>query len=231
MRTRGVSKSLTYSEGGNATNNILINFVLLPDNIDNLLDFLIFIDEYNPRLIILQHPMFSSPELNAVSKSIWKKYFNIDNTANLFTKKQYLFDKYYIDKLINVLKTVQEMKNSFKSEIYFSPGLSPEEIHYYYLEPSHPLIHPGRICSRPWRRLSIKPNGDVLGCLDYSIGNITTNSFSEIWTGEKIKKLRQVLIDIERFPVCTRCCDFYNDRDYLHLPINYTESPNLNRDE
>lgn len=204
--------------GTTSTNGFSVNFVLLPDNIDNLLEFLKFIDEYNPRLVILQHPTFSSHELNKINSSIWHKYLDSNDQTNLFTKKKYLFSKDYIEKLAKLLTTVQEIKKDIRTEIYFSPGLSHDEVFYYYSEPTHPLLHPGRICSRPWRRLAIKPNGDALGCLGYSVGNITTNSFSEIWTGEKIKRLRQALLDVERFPICTRCCDFYNDRDYLHLP-------------
>jgi MoaA/NifB/PqqE/SkfB family radical SAM enzyme len=221
-----ILRSLNFikNKGGSILEKLLINYVLLPDNVDNLIDFLKFIDNYHPRLIVLQHPMFSSRELISINNTIWKKHFNTDNTANLFTKKKYVYDNDYIGRLTQLLTAVQNIKNTFQTEIYFSPGLSTEEFIYYYLEPTHPRLHPKRMCSRPWRRLSIRPNGDVLACLDYSVGNIAQTSFIDIWNGERLKKFRQVLLDIERFPICTRCCDFYNDRDYLHLPIDSVES-------
>jgi MoaA/NifB/PqqE/SkfB family radical SAM enzyme len=198
-----------------------INSVLLPDNIDTIVDMLQLIDVFEPNLHILQHPMFSSAFLYSAQNTIWNEHFNTKYYAPMTTKKEYDFNSEYLSKVKRLWGSHQEIQNKLNSTLYFSPGLSAAEIDLYYYDPTNHSLHPRRICSRPWRRPSITPDGNVLGCAGYSIGNITMKSFSSIWEGSKAAKLRQVLLGIERFPICTRCCDFYNDRDYIRLNIDH----------
>jgi len=58
-------------------------------------------------------------------------------------------------------------------------------------------------------RPTIDPNGDVLICLDHCIGNIRKKNFREIWTSPIANNFRESLKSIEKFPICTRCCELY----------------------
>lgn len=56
------------------------------------------------------------------------------------------------------------------------------------------------ICARPFQEFQIMDNGEVYGCCPpwvnrYVLGNILTQSYDEIWNGEKAKKFRESIHD------------------------------------
>lgn len=52
-------------------------------------------------------------------------------------------------------------------------------------------------CRAPWNEVVIAPSGAVIPCFSsgYSVGNINTHTFSEIWDGEKITELRNAILE------------------------------------
>ncbi|MCX7922956.1 MAG: radical SAM protein [Clostridia bacterium] len=192
--------------------NFGINSVLLPDNlyeVANLLDFLI---PYEPSIVVFQHLQFTNPSLDSLCKSAWQKHFNLDYTANLTPKKKIEITPDYINELTYVTETI---KNGYGSKIpiAFMPGLTQDEISRYYSDYEHFLLRPESVCMKPWRQPTINTNGDVHVCLDYKIGNINEQNFWEIWESEAANKFRKTLSIVEKFPICTRCCDFYGNNE------------------
>jgi radical SAM protein with 4Fe4S-binding SPASM domain len=53
-----------------------------------------------------------------------------------------------------------------------------------------------KLCRSPWNEVVIAPSGAVIPCFSsgYSVGNINTHSFAEIWDGEKINELRNAIL-------------------------------------
>ncbi len=208
---RALEQIRQYNEKGRAI-TWSVNFVILPDNVDNILDFLAFIAEFKPSQVFLQHIQYSSPQLNELTDSVWRKHMGISYQARLFPKKKYHFDEAYLRRLSQVMIKV---KRDFCSQmnISFLPDLSYNDLPLYYSEHDHFMIQPGRICTKPWQNPTINPNGDVLLCLDNPIGNITEDNFWTIWGNQKAHEFRQTLTVLERFPVCTRCCFLYENID------------------
>lgn len=69
-------------------------------------------------------------------------------------------------------------------------------------------------CSQPFNRIEIYETGDVYNCCPpfinyYSVGNIYKNSFDEIWNSEKIKELRNKILNSD-FSVCNDICNRKN---------------------
>jgi radical SAM protein with 4Fe4S-binding SPASM domain len=66
-------------------------------------------------------------------------------------------------------------------------------------------------CDFPWRRMTIKWDGDVVPCcLDYDkryvLGNLTHQTLAEIWNGSPMQALRQEFISNEvTNPLCRNC--------------------------
>jgi radical SAM protein with 4Fe4S-binding SPASM domain len=63
-------------------------------------------------------------------------------------------------------------------------------------------------CTAPWKDIVITPSGDIIPCTcglgSYVIGNINTQSFTEIWNGKKVNELRNaILANDNKF--CKRC--------------------------
>ena len=188
--------------------NLSVNSVLLPDNLLDVLNFLKFIRTFNPKSIILQHPQFSSIRIDALNKKCWKSYLDADYKTCFHTRKEYSFDENYIMELkqtINKIKSNRDFDN-----VYFFPDLDSNDISNYYSDTLCLHVRPELLCIKPWSRPSISSSGEVVLCIEYSIGNIVDNNFFEIWHGEKAKKLRDILIEINKFPLCSRCCDLYN---------------------
>lgn len=76
-------------------------------------------------------------------------------------------------------------------------------------------------CSFPFERIEILPRGEVYTCCSghlksgYSIGNIYTDDFDEMWNCEKIKKLRYS-VTMGDFEYCHDYCTWLANRDVLN---------------
>ena len=73
-----------------------------------------------------------------------------------------------------------------------------------------------RFCEFPWSSMSVQKNGDVVPCpMEYNgdlvLGNVKTESLSEIWNGETYAAFRKMHVN-GNFPeghFCTTQCDFH----------------------
>jgi len=75
----------------------------------------------------------------------------------------------------------------------------------------------GKFCSKPFETLSVRDDGSCWMCctswLPYSIGNLNTQSFEDIWHGEIATTIRESILD-GSFRYCnhTVCGDISNNR-------------------
>jgi len=188
------------------------NFVLLPENLDTVPEFLAFIHEYQPDRVSLQHLQFSSIQLNEQTNNVWMHSLGVNFKEQLQPKKQYDLDEVYVDRLTYTLAKAREDFGS-RLNLSFFPDLSDNDLYLYYSEDRHFQLQRERICTKPWLSPTIQPNGDVLLCLDHPVGNITSDDFWKIWGGEQTNRFRRTLTMLEHFPICTRCCLFYQHYD------------------
>ena len=92
---------------------------------------------------------------------------------------------------------------------YFIPDLAVEDIPTYYSS-TRPM-NGCRMCTVPWMRADLLPNGDVYPCIDfpdYIVGNIRETPLTELWNGERYVQFRRELQQ-ELFPICPRCQTLY----------------------
>ena len=73
-------------------------------------------------------------------------------------------------------------------------------------------------CLQPFNRIEIYENGDVYNCCppfvnNYSIGNIFKSNFDEIWNGDKVKELRNKILNSD-FSLCSDLCNKKNETEY-----------------
>ena len=78
-----------------------------------------------------------------------------------------------------------------------------------------------RRCAVPFERIEINHNGEVYTCCPswvnhYCIGNIKENTLEEIWNGEKVKKLRESVLD-GSYSFCSK--------EYCHYISGNFETP------
>jgi len=67
-------------------------------------------------------------------------------------------------------------------------------------------------CALLWQKMTVDWNGEVvLCCNDWDhqviLGNLNSQSIEEVWSGEKLKKIRELHIkrDFHKMPFCDRC--------------------------
>jgi MoaA/NifB/PqqE/SkfB family radical SAM enzyme len=63
-------------------------------------------------------------------------------------------------------------------------------------------------CLYPFLYARVSFSGKAYFCpfIRVEVGDLTTHSLEEVWTGERYVALRKKLIDAQLFPVCRRCC-------------------------
>ncbi len=91
----------------------------------------------------------------------------------------------------------------------FVPDVPAEKIPEYFSDFSQTFGH--NLCPVAWYFAQVEPDGEVTFCgdfPDYFIGNVRTQSFRDIWHGEKARKFRAKLAK-EPLPICARCCGNY----------------------
>lgn len=69
-------------------------------------------------------------------------------------------------------------------------------------------------CPEPYKRMTLRGNGDALGCCSFYamnliVGNWKKNSLEEIWCGEKMQELRRIhkLGEYYKNPACKSCIE------------------------
>jgi len=187
-----------------------INCVMQPDNVNHLGDLLAFAMTAEPDAVSLQHPQYSSPQLNHMTDAIWRPRLGSPYSVELLPKVAFNFDEDYLRRLTRAVATVRATYAD-DERVVFLPDFDADELRLYYSESSHFFLRPGQSCTLPWTRPTIDPNGDVSLCLDAQIGNVTTNDFWALWDSAAARLFRRTLSTLERFPVCTRCCALYVD--------------------
>lgn len=61
-------------------------------------------------------------------------------------------------------------------------------------------------CTYPWRNLRVLPDGSVVPCIGYLIGNVAQEDVVKLWNNDRFRKFRSVLYKRKLFPGCFRCC-------------------------
>ena len=208
-----IDKIDAYQKAGSKI-ELCINCVMLPDNVDELIEFLKFIQQKNIKTITFQHLQFSCEELNEHTNLQWQQRLNKNYAGGLIPPKKYKIDKEHVKKLI---RTINGFKEVCQTTAYVFPALEGEEIENYYLDKDLDSIRAGRICTTPWVNPTIHSNGDVSNCIGNIIGNINKEDFWTLWNNEKANNLRHSLCKNGKFTICAKCCNFYKG-NFIYAP-------------
>lgn len=102
------------------------------------------------------------------------------------------------------------MSQDKKLKINFYPELDKNELRLYYDDKQNLFLSTDNVCLAPWMNPVIESNGDVKGCMGFTVGNMSNDSFWKIRNVELSNSFRQKLMLKESFPVCKRCCLYYD---------------------
>jgi Fe-coproporphyrin III synthase len=114
---------------------------------------------------------------------------------------------YHIDvnPLVQQVQAAKQLAKASGISVNFTPPLKNQDIATYYLKPSAQL---GKGCVSPWLRMVIMPNGKVIPCGDYVVGDLKAEgeTVKTVWNSAKFRAFRRNLAHKGLLPDCERCC-------------------------
>lgn len=185
--------------------NIHINFTISDLNCGTLFDFAKEILDEKVNIIQFSHLNFVTEEMAKKHNSQFGQFCK-STPGSIGQVRPEKLD------LENLYKQIVRIVTSFPTnKVTFTPNLQDRtSLSNYYLRPDLPMGK--KRCLVPWTTASIQPNSDMVvlaRCYNYILGNIMTESFLEIWTGERYQSFRKTLWRNKYFPACTRCCGIF----------------------
>lgn len=80
-----------------------------------------------------------------------------------------------------------------------------------------------KTCKEPWEKMFVQYDGSVRPCcvIGESYGNLSTQTFQEVWDGPRYQSLRESLLSDEPYAVCIKC-PFYG-WERLEMPELLTD--------
>lgn len=183
-----------------------INYVMLPENIDETEAFVKEIIKFEPKDITLNHTRYASIEKRNEMKSEMTKIFENPYNQHLMMRSNIDFSKEYAEKMN---KIVSALKNAYPCVVKEFPDLSENERLAYYDDEKVYDLRPEWKCPSPYSIPTILPDGTVLSCLYNNLGNVLEKPLSELWQNEIARKTRDYLDKNKKFLACGRCTCYY----------------------
>jgi radical SAM protein with 4Fe4S-binding SPASM domain len=185
---------------------IVTNSLLIDETYRHLLDTVQLLAELPVDRCDLSLPMFTTPERGRAYERILAKEWGAEARA----WKGFMIEGLTMDlsELCVLLTRVKGRYSRTKFNLF--PIGDIRGVRDWFERLDHTFGFPR--CHALTDNLNVLPNGDVTLCNDLPdliIGNITTQSFPDIWNGEIARSFRTRVAQT-LLPVCSRCCMLYS---------------------
>ncbi len=209
-RARGVAGTFERTAAGlrrlqeaarrrHAPLRVSINTTVAHETLDALDRMVDVAEELGVDAIGLNHLMFSTPE--EVAETVRLTGAPGPSAISTFVTSDPGIDAARVRKQVDALAArCRERRIRFDMR----PKVGPAILDRYYT-PGAPLE--GR-CLYPFLNARVSFSGKVYFCpfIRVEVGDLTTQTLEEVWTGERYVAVRKRLLDEGLFPVCRRCC-------------------------
>lgn len=185
--------------------SISVNCVILPDNIENLIEYYDFMMTRFPELdnVRFQVPIMLTEQQGMLHEKIFHETFGcVAKSWNWFYHRIPSFSNEQIELLYNKLQLLLKCEKVIVQGSASYDGLK-NAVGFSYIHKTHP-------CEYPFNALSVLPNGDMTFCADfpdYIFGNLYKESLNSAWNSEKAEMFRRYILENGGFPICARCCN------------------------
>ncbi|MEZ5318020.1 MAG: radical SAM protein [Vicinamibacterales bacterium] len=178
---------------------VSINTTVAHESLDALDRMVDVAGELGVDAIGLNHLMYSTPEEVAETAAIV-------GAADPSLISTYVTDDPGLDRA-RVRTQVDRLREKCRAaglRFDMRPKVGPAILDDYYT-PGAPLA--GR-CLYPFLNARVSFSGKAYFCpfIRVEVGDLTTQTLEEVWTGERYVELRRRLVEHGLFPVCRRCC-------------------------
>ena len=186
---------------------IHVNCVVLPENVDSILEMVREMSSLGILSFTIQHPQWEHQREFELNNKEWKRVFGREFEISMEMHKDYVFNETYIRKLLKLEETLLQDE---RLKVNFYPELDKNELRLYYDDQQNQFLSTDSVCLAPWMSPTIESNGDIKGCTGFTVGNMNKEGFWNSWNGEVNNRFRRELMLRECYPVCKRCCLFYD---------------------
>ncbi|MCZ7586955.1 MAG: radical SAM protein [Deltaproteobacteria bacterium] len=171
----------------------MINYVITPESLPHLSDFMKELDGRDNVAVRLSHLNFVTPEEAEQNADYWMRNFG-EGPDKLLHYQYEPSDGLYEP----ILRNLREHE-----ELFTKPVLSENDMKNWY----SPHFNLKRRCVFIWRSTYINSDGDVYPCqfLYIKMGSVKEKKIHEIWNGERYRRFRALLRE-GLTPGCSRCC-------------------------
>lgn len=174
---RNLELLLKYKkESNNTLFSSVINMVITKYNYNTILDMMNLAKHYAIDYVYASEVRECMPD-----KDVWNR-LRIDNATNR-------------DEITRVINKANDYSKKLGVGFSFNPYIK-----------DHKLCKP--VCVSPWKHIFIYANGDLSICCELNkvFGNISIESFKEVWNGEKLNEFRNNMILKNYDNHCVNCC-------------------------
>jgi len=196
-------KILREKRGKSLFPTITINLTISDFNFDRVDEMVDIALDSGADILQFQHQWFvDNPTANAYNK--WTKD-NLGMDSNFIgTFETGTARNIKTDMLFEKIEKAKKNNKGVFIRVY--PDLNKEDTKTYYGGMNAVFT---KACVNPWFGLIVKPDGDVVPCIDHVWGNLKEKPFKEIWNSPNAILFRQKVRNQKYFPGCTRCCGFF----------------------
>jgi MoaA/NifB/PqqE/SkfB family radical SAM enzyme len=178
---------------------VSINTTVAHETLEALDQMVDVAEELGVDAIGLNHLMFSTPE--EVAETVRLTGAKGPSSISTFVTSDPGLDGAAVQRQVERLAAKCRSHNI---RFDMRPKVKPSIVQDYYT-PGAPLD--GR-CLYPFLNARISFSGKAYFCpfIRVEVGDLTTQTLEEVWTGERYVALRKTLTEEGLFPVCRRCC-------------------------
>jgi len=196
----GIKKVLAAKKSkGKKFPRVKISPCITNRNYINLYDLLLEIKDLEIDAVSISHLWYWTDEMVNI--------YNQNDTEKMFEIEPQNWKAYLDINVVELIKQITLVKSTkFNFPVSFFPDLELSKLDDYY---SRPLTKIKTNCLSPWREAIILPDGEIIFCVDYILGNIKDSKLKQIWNSEKAIRFRKRIKEKGLFPICRRCCGLF----------------------
>lgn len=197
--TDGIAKFKEAAKRQGLNAEVLAAFTISNLNCAYLDEFIDSLASFPVDRINFCYMTYVTKNMAALHNNTWKDKYSV---TEMCVNEEVSPDQVDVDLLYKQIQLVKARKDR---RIVFLPDYSYEQLTKFFRSEE---FMGNTSCMSSWYFIQIQADGELMPftrCYRVHLGNINSQSFMDIWNGEKAKAWRRDLKREKRFPACARC--------------------------
>jgi radical SAM protein with 4Fe4S-binding SPASM domain len=197
------------------TGEVTLSCMVADATIGHLYAFAEWAEQRGVGSVYFQLPWYIGPETRRAMDAVWAERFAwlgpLENGVGSWHSYAHRIDPSLVPALREDMARVAARK--WKLRIRYQPETTADELGDFVAGGARPAE--GRtMCLAIANRLEVLADGQVSACKffpEFVIGDLRRSSVSELWHGERFKKVRGLMRELGLMPICSKCTLLYQN--------------------